>query len=65
MSKYNIDLEKLKSLNGLIGKKNEMSVLKDFPDKEITNSIKEDLISDGILNSDGSLKKEIEASMMF
>ncbi len=63
MSKYNIDLEKLKSLNGLIGKKNEMSVLKDFPDKEITNSIKEDLISDGILNSDGSLKKEIEASM--
>ena len=40
MSKYNIDLEKLKSLNGLIGKKNEMSVLKDFPDKEITNSIK-------------------------
>lgn len=63
MSNYNISLEKLKSLNGLVGSKNEISVLKAIPVKELSNSVKEELITDGILNSDGSIKKEIQPSI--
>lgn len=63
MIKYNIDLDKLKSLNGLIGSKNELSVLKHLPTKELLDSEKEELQLKGILDSNGSISKDINSSM--
>lgn len=60
MLKYNIDFESMSSLKGLLGSNNEISVLKDIPLKETLDSDKEELISKGILNADGSLKNELQ-----
>ena len=63
MLKYNIELEKLKSLNGLISSKNEMSVLNGIDSKELSEVEKEELASEKILDSEGKISKDVQTSI--
>ena len=63
MLKCTIDHEQLKSLNGLIGSKNEISVLKSLPTKDALDNEKEEFKSKKILDSNGSISNEVQPLM--
>lgn len=63
MLKFNIDLEKLEALNGIVGPKNEISSLNYIDTKELSDGIKEEFSSMGILDSDWSLQSEIQPAI--
>lgn len=60
MLKYVFSQEELECLNHVIGEKNDISILKYYDSKELSDENKVALINQGIMNDDGVIKEELK-----